>query len=202
MCGWFGPGVAMPLGGRKNKGKKAPRVMQLDTTEDPCEQSYAVRRGGRGEEVVLGMGAGSKSKGDEVTINAEGITFRGHTKQLCEQDLEEFHPGGNNFLGQGAAGLVELMRIRATGEAVAVKHIAVDEKHDRDQTIQEVESMWRLNHPNIGTAQCQNQRAFELAKDPCACAWLTMVRGVREQCSSTVPIFARLITLSALSLSS
>ena len=33
-------------------------MMQLDTAEDAFEQSYAVRGGARGEEVVLGMGAG------------------------------------------------------------------------------------------------------------------------------------------------
>jgi hypothetical protein len=181
----------MPLGGRKNKGKKPAPMIQLDTTEDAFAQSYAVRRGGQGEEVVLGMGAGSKSKGDEVTINAEGITFRGDTKQLNEQDLEEFHPGGDNFLGRGAAGMVELMRIRATGEPVAVKHIAVDDKNDRDQTIQEVESMWRLNHPNIGVQHVVQQY---LCIPPTK---LMAVRGPRGQCSSTALISARLTTRSA-----
>ena len=149
----------MPLGGRKNKGKKP--AMTLDTTEEVemFAQSMARTVGPMGETVTLGMGAGSKSKGHEVTINSEGINFKGETKRLNEHDLEEFYPGGDNFLGQGAAGMVELNRIRLTGEAVAVKHIAVDDKNDRDQTIQEVESMWRLNHLNIvqffGAYLCQ-----------------------------------------------
>eukprot|EP01046_Picozoa_sp_COSAG06_P067634 COSAG06_NODE_17620_length_930_cov_1.125150_2_plen_104_part_00 len=66
----------MPLGGRKNKGKKPAPMMQLGTAEDAFEQSYAVRGGARGEAVVLGMGAGSKSKGDEVTINSHHVSRR------------------------------------------------------------------------------------------------------------------------------
>jgi hypothetical protein len=185
----------MPLGGRKNKGKKPAPMMQLDTAEDPLAQSYAVRGGARGEEVVLGMGAGSKSKGDEVTINSEGITFRGDTKRLNEQDLEEFYPGGDNFLGRGAAGMVELMRIRATGDAVAVKHIAVDDKNDRDQTIQEVESMWRLNHPNIGAPLAGTLRFARavLTRESLPCAgW---------QCCSTARTSVRPTTRSASCLS-
>eukprot|EP01046_Picozoa_sp_COSAG06_P067633 COSAG06_NODE_17620_length_930_cov_1.125150_1_plen_114_part_10 len=68
--------------------------------------------------------------------------------------------------------MVELMRIRATGDAVAVKHIAVDDKNDRDQTIQEVESMWRLNHPNIGAPLAGTLRFARavLTRDSLPCA--------------------------------
>ena len=49
----------MPLGGRKNKGKKPAPMMQLDTTQDATqdafEKSYAVRTGGHGEEVSLSL---------------------------------------------------------------------------------------------------------------------------------------------------
>ena len=149
----------MPLGGRR-KGKKKPAPMALSLEPEPMEMaSFAVRRGAGGETLTLGIGDRSKSNGEEVTVDAEGIRFRGDEKHISEADLEEFYPGGDNFLGRGAAGLVELMRMRRTDAAVAVKHISIDDKVDRDQTIEEVRSMWKLDHRNIvrffGAYLCQ-----------------------------------------------
>jgi hypothetical protein len=121
----------------------------LDTTPSGfnAAQSFAVGHGG--SDLTLGQGAASKTGGKEIKFTATGITYDNEEKQLSESHFEPWDPTQKTFLGKGAAGMVYLMRKKDSGEPVAVKHMSMSDKSDRDQTIEEVRSMWKLSHTNV-----------------------------------------------------
>jgi|EP01047_Picozoa_sp_COSAG01_P054861 serine/threonine protein kinase len=136
----------MPLGGRKKK-KGAPPMLDTTPSGFNAAQSFAVGHGG--SDLTLGQGAASKTGGKEIKFTATGITYDNEEKQLSESHFEPWDPTQKTFLGKGAAGMVYLMRKKDSGEPVAVKHMSMSDKSDRDQTIEEVRSMWKLSHTNV-----------------------------------------------------
>jgi serine/threonine protein kinase len=93
--------------------------------------------------------------------------------------------------------MVELMREKASGQAVAVKHMNMTAKSDRDQTIEEVRSMWRLDHANV----VRFYGAYFCAKDQTVCFVLEYMNSnslqhILKNCRQTPmaePVVGRLV---------
>lgn len=183
----------MPLGGRKNKGKKPAPMLMVDSGSFNAEVSFAVGA----SSLTLGKGTSSKTEGKEITFTEHGITYDNHLRALSEENFECWAEGKTTFLGRGAAGMVELMREKRTGDPVAVKHMSMTAKSDRDQTIEEVRSMWKLDHPNV----VRFHGAYFCAKDQTVCFVLEYMNSnslqhILKKCQETPmaePVVGRLV---------
>ena len=183
----------MPLGGRKNKGKKPAPMLMVDSGSFNAEQSFAVEAAS----LTLGQGTQSKTGGKEITFTEHGISYDNDMRKLSEESFECWVAGKTTFLGRGAAGMVELMREKGTGDPVAVKHMSMTSKSDRDQTIEEVRSMWKLEHPNV----VRFHGAYFCAKDQTVCFVLEYMNSnslqhILKKCQGTPmpePVVGRLV---------
>eukprot|EP01050_Picozoa_sp_SAG11_P006669 SAG11_NODE_527_length_8731_cov_3.883457_2_plen_172_part_00 len=134
----------MPLGGKKNRGSK-PKTPLIAVPEDEGFMAQSIKP-------VSGGATGLNVRGVEITTTGiRANDAEGHNIQINEADIVDVEPGKTHELGRGAAGMVELKRLRTNGELelVAVKHMNVSEKRDRDQALKEIEVIWKLQHPNI-----------------------------------------------------
>jgi tRNA A-37 threonylcarbamoyl transferase component Bud32 len=126
----------MPLGGKK--GRKGPALQLAPVEED---ESLAMSM------MPMKNGAGLTLGNNAVAISTSGIAGLASILETDIVDVNEGEPAPS--LGRGAAGWVELKRWSKTGDLVAVKHMSMAEKRDRDQALKEIDAIRNLEHPAI-----------------------------------------------------
>ena len=109
-----------------------------------------------------GPGGGLVMANGKVTITQAGIVSSDGSpgaggekrRAISEADIVDVEPGKpRKFLGRGAAGVVELARYSHNDQLVAVKHMNMAEKRDRDQV--------RTRDREAGGAEETRQRTWQ-----------------------------------------